>query len=1331
MSARFGYWNLSTPGAPRGQEGQEGARPPIVTSPAGTAPVRSQEGDTSADRITYERINAPLPLNPDEAHDAKLAENPFDASVSYASSSSSRPGSSEGGQGTSSNALHITPLHPMTPRSQTSPSTRTSMDASPDPDAGSSAGPGLKTAMRHARHFYSTFRRNASDGSGEGPEDEEAPRYKRSGTAFWRAKFSGDDAQEEEAGYQTHSRRAERATRNVSAPRSGPPPPPSMLLAAATTTAPNSPGPSAASLESTEAETSLQRTDSAGSRRSFGSSVASGGPSRTGSLLGRSDAALGDVAEEPNAPAPPPPPPPPPIPQENDTKRAMFLRARSKSVDHLQRLLHISKGKDQKASKKGRKQESAARAARPPTEPRILEGVPMGADTSAATPAPTVLDAGPRMSEEQEREPADESRASLEQEPGTERVPGAEHVPGAEYVPGVERVPSIEQRFRLSPEKASACSTASGDTFASLSNTSQATAQEIRSDVEAENEPQATVARSGSSGAKSSHSLEPTQEVHAEDVAAQIEQMLAAPLSGSTDERPLPEAGSAPWDASFPISPWGEMPTTPLHAPAELTGTRGLLEGLALDEAEEKEAPGSPASQYSQVSTSRRDVAPTTPGSDEHWHPVEEEEGDWHESVAPHVRPRMQRRPSVSRVLEPLNVKTLHPAIPAPLKSSPLQETHERPDTANSNESGSSHMGLSGAWALGKQRLLNRVEGRSNSSADTAMPDSGTTTPMRRRPEDEGLHVPSTTPQSASPLRPSTELDESDDLGPMVPKAMLRPSKSSSLLNVMAQQAQRKVRKSRADIASPDDEEPRSASAHGDAPRSLEQSRERSRSVSAPSEDTDENVPPVPPPPPPPNPLRRGRRGDDAPPLLSHKSAVDLRAVARAEAPRTPSGGEPPMYRSKRNKSQPTLRIADDHEFLKALEQVRSQHQERMALRAQARTARKASMPNLRQVSPVLRRPPLPSRSRASSTASGKGVDDEPEPLPDMPAEAAEEETSQDPVFSTSFLELDSGTDSEALSDSPPSEASNEVEKSEVREGDDPLSTSESSEDESIANELGIGHATGNTPSKPFTNDADWKKEVKGLFLIRELVQTERSYARHLESLLIVVLKWTGTTNTSTRMQTNVLMPSHPSSSTLRLPSNAPPPHLITLRKMLPQLISISRALVYRIEESPSSVGVAHAFIVIRDQLEEVHVAWSGVVGVTLRALRATEASKSKAKGRLGLVPVLPPPGSELNAAGPRRSSSRDDSELPSAALDVASGHDRRPEPKQKPQSKELSPVDVAIMPTQRIPRYSLLLRDLLSNTSPGTPSYETLENALRIVQELGKRCDLASSKTQ
>ena len=52
-------------------------------------------------------------------------------------------------------------------------------------------------------------------------------------------------------------------------------------------------------------------------------------------------------------------------------------------------------------------------------------------------------------------------------------------------------------------------------------------------------------------------------------------------------------------------------------------------------------------------------------------------------------------------------------------------------------------------------------------------------------------------------------------------------------------------------------------------------------------------------------------------------------------------------------------------------------------------------------------------------------------------------------------------------------------------------------------------------------------------------------------------------------------------------------------------------------------------------------------------------------------------------------------------------------------------------MPTQRIPRYVLLLRDLLSYTSPDTEAYESLKLALETVQELGHRCDQASTKTQ
>ena len=76
---------------------------------------------------------------------------------------------------------------------------------------------------------------------------------------------------------------------------------------------------------------------------------------------------------------------------------------------------------------------------------------------------------------------------------------------------------------------------------------------------------------------------------------------------------------------------------------------------------------------------------------------------------------------------------------------------------------------------------------------------------------------------------------------------------------------------------------------------------------------------------------------------------------------------------------------------------------------------------------------------------------------------------------------------------------------------------------------------------------------------------------------------------------------------------------------------------------------------------------------------------------------------------------------------------ERRTEDKVAPalKPKALSPVDVAIMPTQRIARYCLLLRDLLSNTTPQTEAYERLDTALRHVQQLGRRCDQISTESQ
>ena len=411
------------------------------------------------------------------------------------------------------------------------------------------------------------------------------------------------------------------------------------------------------------------------------------------------------------------------------------------------------------------------------------------------------------------------------------------------------------------------------------------------------------------------------------------------------------------------------------------------------------------------------------------------------------------------------------------------------------------------------------------------------------------------------------------------------------------------------------------------------------------------------------------RRRDDGREPASCVSIGDLRSASFEAPGPSPLTSRKSFYRTGRNKSQPTLNIADDHEFLHALESVRVQHRERIAMRANAR--RKASMPNLYRTSSN-RIPPMPRRSSV-----------EPQSAP----------VDRSPAF-TGIVDVDNAE----------SDSDDESDFSYDDSGD-------------ISNELGVGLASGMVQEAPFTNDDDWKKEVKALFLIRELVQTERSYAQHLESLLILVLKWTGTGATSKRMQANVLMPSaQPHSNTpLRGTSGLAPQHLLTLRTMLPQLISVSRALVYRIEEKPSSAGVGQAFTAIREKFEEVHMTWSTTVGETLSALRLTEGTKSKSRGRLGLVPVLDPPGPP--APSPQSGAS------PGASSSVTDKRDKRQCP------KALSPVDVAIMPTQRLARYNLLLRDLLSYTTPETESYTTLSTALYNMQELGRRCDLVSAK--
>jgi hypothetical protein len=50
------------------------------------------------------------------------------------------------------------------------------------------------------------------------------------------------------------------------------------------------------------------------------------------------------------------------------------------------------------------------------------------------------------------------------------------------------------------------------------------------------------------------------------------------------------------------------------------------------------------------------------------------------------------------------------------------------------------------------------------------------------------------------------------------------------------------------------------------------------------------------------------------------------------------------------------------------------------------------------------------------------------------------------------------------------------------------------------------------------------------------------------------------------------------------------------------------------------------------------------------------------------------------------------------------------------------------IMPVQRIPRYALLLRDLLKNTWEDHPDYENIQKALKLIESIGMDVNLGMS---
>lgn len=591
--------------------------------------------------------------------------------------------------------------------------------------------------------------------------------------------------------------------------------------------------------------------------------------------------------------------------------------------------------------------------------------------------------------------------------------------------------------------------------------------------------------------------------------------------------------------------------------------------------------------------------------------------------------------------------------------------------------------------------------------------------------------------------------------------------------------------------------------------------------------------------------------------------------------PTSAMGFRPEMTGQDRKMSQPTLDMVDDREFLEALEQVRQVHRER--IQAEAREVENKTR---------LARLGMMSGNYLKTKVSGSMLDDD--DVADLmigritsDAGKAEGETRQSRPAKGNWSDA-----SKALT-----AAGSRLRHKRSASADAKLgrsrSPSETSRDSAIDRrqkdivraytdkkvavgppttglEWGVGKASGKLHDGTFVNDDDWKKEVKALFLIRELVQTERSYARHLGSLLSVVRKMQTGSASSTpalgmkRKSSSNLFSTYSSVYTGKASTNAAvPSHIALLRLYLPQLIALSKALVQRVEDNPTSAGVGAAFDTLAVQLESTFVGWSAVASQAMKDLRLTELAKGKSPYKIGLVPLMPRESTEegastTDASGSSGSSSpgsgfrhstlrmtsltsppspvkaRDEPDAklssdgaattlsvsrstkrrstitstsfiasprvatasapwlftspadqsgrneagsqdskasatvsrravhsrsqstfatplvtptssighePWSALSMTSSTTLAPNgavSNHAPQlssatAKCLTPMDIAIMPTQRIPRYGLMLRDLLRNTPPESLSHARVQRAITLIQKVAMLCDSAA----
>ncbi|PPQ64316.1 hypothetical protein CVT26_002199 [Gymnopilus dilepis] len=210
-------------------------------------------------------------------------------------------------------------------------------------------------------------------------------------------------------------------------------------------------------------------------------------------------------------------------------------------------------------------------------------------------------------------------------------------------------------------------------------------------------------------------------------------------------------------------------------------------------------------------------------------------------------------------------------------------------------------------------------------------------------------------------------------------------------------------------------------------------------------------------------------------------------------------------------------------------------------------------------------------------------------------------------------------------------------------------------------------------------SDSSWNKACHALLLCRELVRTERRYLASLKTLI--------TNGTSTQ----------------------PPSSMLSY---LPGLIVASEALLSLMEDNPSVQGVSQAFITCEDVLSRSFVEWCSVVGQFFNLEVDCKIDDPERK--------MPSPKKQNSPFASLRNDVANN-DLPIVI----------PEPNKIRRNTRARPSvrDLAILPTQRVARYVLLLKELRSLTPSTLLQSHFIEKAVKSAESIAAAANEAQGR--